>query len=189
MHCINQRRKGKKGLMAIKLDMSKAYDQVEWAYLEAIMHRLGFQERWISLMMMCVNTVSYSVLMDGVPRGRIFPTRGLRQGDSISPYLFLLCAEGLLAMLRLDKNGGIPRGISVCRQAPMVSHLLFVDDCIVFCNASKEEGARITKILENYERKSGQKLNREKTSLFFNKNMSEEVKEEVRDMFRAQIIH
>ena len=77
----------------------------------------------------------------------------------------------------------------MCRQAPMVSHLLFVDDCIVFWNASKEEGARITKILENYERKSGQKLNREKTSLFFNKNMSEEVKEEVRDMFRAQIIH
>ena len=74
MHCINQRRKGKKGLMAIKLDMSKAYDQVEWAYLEVIMRRLGFQERWISLMMMCVNTVLYSVLMSGETKGRIFPT-------------------------------------------------------------------------------------------------------------------
>ena len=100
MHFINQKRKGKQGLMAIKLDMSKAYDRVEWAYLEAIMCRLGFQYRWISLMMMCVNSVSYSMLVNGEPKGRFFPTRGLRQGDPISPYLFLLCVEGLSAMLR-----------------------------------------------------------------------------------------
>ena len=116
------------------------------------MRRLGFQERWISLMMMCVNSVSYSVLLNGEPKGRILPTRGLRQGDPISPYLFLLCAEGLLAMLWLGEVRGIPRGISMCRQAPVVSHLLFADDCIVFCNASIEEGARVTKILEEYEK-------------------------------------
>ena len=154
MHFINQKRKGKQGLMAIKLDMSKAYDRVEWAYLEAIMRRLGFQDRWISLMMMCENSVSYSVLVNGEPKGRFFPTRGLRQGDPISPYLFLLCAEGLLAMLRQVERGEIPRGISVGKQAPLVSHLLFADDCIVFCKASIEEGDKVTKILEVYERES-----------------------------------
>ena len=75
-------------------------------------------------------------------------------------------------MLRKVENGGIPRGIVVCRQAPLVSHLLFADDCIVFGKASKEEGFRLLKILEVYEKDSGQKLNREKTSLFFSKNTS-----------------
>lgn len=77
------------------------------------------------------------------------------QGDPVSQYLFLLCAEGLSAMLRMDEIGEIPRDISVCSQAPVVSHLLFADDCIFFCNASKEEGVRITKILKNYERELG----------------------------------
>lgn len=119
------------------------------------MRRLGFRERWINLMMMCVNTMSYSVLINREPKGRIFPTQGLRQGDPIFPYLFLLCAEGLSAVLRLDANGGIQRGISVCRQSPVVSHLLFADDCIVFCNSSKEKGARITKILKVYNGSPG----------------------------------
>ena len=94
------------------------------------MCKLGFHQRWIDLMMMCVTTVSYSVLINGEPKGRIVPTRGLRQGDPISPYLFLLCAEGLSAMLRKVEYGEIPRGIVVCRQAPLVSHLLFADDCM-----------------------------------------------------------
>ena len=92
-------------------------------------------------------------------------------------------------MLRKVENGGIPRGIVVCRQAPLVSHLLFADDCIVFGKASKEEGSRILKILEVYEKESGQMLNREKTSLFFSKNTRGEVKEEVKEMFGAQVIY
>ena len=90
-------------------------------------------------------------------------------------------------VLRKVENGGIPRGIVVCRQAPLVSHLLFA--CIVFGKASKDEGFRLLKILEVYEKESRQKLNREKTSLFFSKNTSVEVKEEVKDMFGAQVIH
>lgn len=129
MHCINQKRKGKKGLMAIKLNISKAYDRMEWAYLEAMMRKLGFQEEWIRLVMMCVTTVSYSVLINKEPKGKITPARGLRQGDPISPFLFLLCAEGLTAMLKREERDGLISGISVCRGAPRISHLLFADDC------------------------------------------------------------
>ena len=175
MHCINQRKKGKEALMAIKLDMSKAYDRVEWAYLEAMMRKMGFHEKWISLIMMCVTTVSFSVLINNEPKGKIIPTRGLRQGDPISPYLFLLCAEGLSAMLKREERVGHIKGVAVSKGAPRISHLLFVDDSIVFCRATVEECGRVIKVLEDYEGDSGQKLNKEKTTLFFSKNTNREV--------------
>ena len=88
------------------------------------MRKLGFQEEWIRLIMMYVTTVSYSVLINGEPKEKITLTRGLRQGDPISPYLFLLYAEGLTAMLRRDEREGLINGISLsCRRAPRISHL------------------------------------------------------------------
>ena len=120
MHSIDQRRRGKQDLMVTKLDISKAYNKVEWAFLDAMMRKLGFAERWINLIMMCVTMATYSVLINGEPRGRISPSRGLCQGDPISLYLFLLCSEGLLAMLKREEAKGRIKGVSVCRDAPQV---------------------------------------------------------------------
>ena len=188
MHSIDQRRKGKEAFMAIKLDMGKAYDRVEWAYLEAMMRRMGFNERWISLILMCVSTVKYSVLINGEAKGKIIPTRGLRQGDPISPYLFLLCVEGLSTMIKKEERDGLSKGVAINREAPRISHLLFADDSIVFCRASIEECDRVLKVLEDYEGESGQKLNKEKTFLFFSKNTPRETKEYMQQKFGAQII-
>ena len=162
MHSIKMKKKGKKGLMAVKLDMSKAYDRVKWKYLEGVMKRMGFQEKWIQLSMMCVKTVSYSVLINGEPKGRIIPTRGLRQGDPISPYLFLLCMERLSALLQKEVRMGRIMGVPVCKGAPKISHLFFTDDSIIFCRATLEEANRVSQVLKDYERESGQKLNKEK---------------------------
>lgn len=151
------------------------------------MRKLGFQEKWISLCMMCVRTVSFSVLINGEPKGRIIPTRGLRQGDPISPYLFLLCTEGLLTILRKEVSMGRIKGVSVCRGAPQISHLLFVDNSIIFCRATMEEGNQVIKVVKDHEEASSQKLNKEKTSLFFSKNTKRDTQEGIKDLLGAQI--
>ena len=101
--------------MALKLNMSKAYDRVEWGCLDKIMEKLGFNSRWRSLMSQCISTVTYSIRINGKQCGQIAPTRGLRQGDPLSPYLFLLCAEGLSAMIKKAMEIGKMEGISICR--------------------------------------------------------------------------
>ena len=118
------------------------------------MRKLGFAERWINLIMMCVTMMTYLVLINGEPKGRLSPSRGLHQGDPISPYLFLLCSEVLSAMLKREEIEGRIRGVSMCRGAPQVSHLLFAGDSIIFCRASVREGQRVMKVLADYEYKS-----------------------------------
>ena len=95
------------------------------------------------------------------------PSRGIKQGDPLSPYLFLLCAEGLSAMLRKAEESHQLRGIKSSRQGVCISHLLFADDSLLFCRATVEECQRLLDLLEIYKAASGQAINRQKTSLFF----------------------
>lgn len=85
--------------MTLKLDTSKAYDRVEWSFLEDITRKLGFNEKWITLMITCVKSVSYFILLNGDPKGFIKPTRGIRQRDPFSPFLFLLCTKCLHSLI------------------------------------------------------------------------------------------
>ena len=139
MHHINLRKSGAIGEIALKLDMSKAYDIVEWACLDKIMEKLGFHSRWKGLMMQCISSVTYAIRINGKPSGQIFPFRGLRQGDSLSPYLFLICAEGLSALIKKASVDGLLGGISLCRRGPSLSRLFFADDSLIFCKATLRE--------------------------------------------------
>lgn len=93
--------------MALKLDMSKAYNKVEWKFLETVMKRISFAEQWVQMLMTCVCTVTYSVLINGKPYVKITP-RGSRQGDPFSPYFFILCEEGFSTGLsKMERARGI----------------------------------------------------------------------------------
>lgn len=106
------------GVAAIKFDMSKAYDRVEWVFLRRVMQKMGFHERWIEHIMLCVTTVSYRIKVNENYMSKLIPQRGLRQGDPLSPYLFILCVEALSAMLQIAEEEGKIEGIKVCREAP-----------------------------------------------------------------------
>ena len=140
--------------MALKLDMSKANDRVEWACLEKIMEKLGFAEKWRDMVMRCVSSVTYSIRINGKQRGYIIPTRGIRQGDPLSPYLFLLCAEGLSSLIRRAVKNGDMEGLAVSCGGPRLSYLYFADDSLIFCKASMDECNFLQRILQVYEQAS-----------------------------------
>jgi len=179
MHFLNHKTAGNEGFMAAKLDMSKAFDRVEWCFLKRVMEKLGFCSKWVNLIMQCITSVSYSVLINGAAYGSIKPSRGLRQGDPLSPSLFLLCAEGLSAIINEAVRNHSLSGISVCRNSPSITHLFFADDSILFCKASSDECQELKLILQMYENASGQKINTEKSSIFFSPNTSQNTKDAI----------
>ncbi|XP_012441961.1 uncharacterized protein LOC105766967 [Gossypium raimondii] len=153
--------------------MSKAYDRVEWVFLKEVKMRMGFAKEWVALVMRCISTVSYVVTTNG-RSGRVFkPTRGLRQGDPLSPFIFLICSEGLSSLIRNATREGLIKGVRASRRGPMISHLLFADDCILFGEATERSVRNLKAILQEYEACSGQYVYFYKSMIFFSSNLVE----------------
>lgn len=150
VHAMRRRKKGRNHVCAVKLDMMKAYDRVEWHYLEAIMLRLGFSTSFVRLTMKCVTSVRFTVRVNGELLPYFTPSRGLHQGDPYSPYLFLLCAEGFTSLLNNLGGAQVDRGIRVSNHSPWVNHLLFDDDSLIFMNAKEASAQRLNQVLRIY---------------------------------------
>lgn len=135
--------------------------------------------------MTCVRSVSYSFIQDGEVFGDIKPSRGVRQGDPISPYLYILCAEGLSYMLRRHEEVGLVHGCSVARGTPAVSHLLFIYDCYLFFKATLTEASTVKNVLMRYEETSGQAIIFGKLSLVFSPNTTWSNRKQVCDVLQV----
>ena len=132
MHDLNHKVEGMDNYMSIKLDMSKAFDKDECNFIKKVMEKMGFAKKWVDLIMLCISSMSYSIIVNGEACGNISPSRGIRQGDPLSPYLFLLSAEGFSALIHKAARDNQIRGMSIGRGCPKITHLLFADDSLFF---------------------------------------------------------
>ena len=116
---------------------------------------------------------------NGEHRGFVTPKRGIRQGDPLSPYLFLLCSEGMSNLLKKAEESKKITGMKISRRGPSITHLFFADDSLIFCKAEASQAKELMHLLKMYEDSSGQVVNIEKSSVFFRKNTADAKKDEV----------
>ena len=186
-HYLKRKRQGKHSFLALKMDMSKAYDCIEWKFLKGMFLKLGFHQSWVDKLILCVSIVRYHVLQNGEEISPIYPEQGLHKGDPLFPYLFILCTEGLSCMLNTMEKRGYIHGVQVARGSPIISHLFFTDDSYLFCRANEQGGQHIRLSLRLYEKASRQKVNIEKSSLTFSSNMSDRLRASLCSLFGAPV--
>lgn len=162
--------------LAFKIDLNKAYDRLEWDFLIAIMRRMGFCQRWCDLIWQCIITVSNKIMFNSEPLQPLLPKRGLRQGDPISPYLFMISQEALSINLSFGISERKLEGLQIKRNCPILSHLFSADDSIFFSSIKEEfiSFSNLNATLNEYCSLSGQHISFLKSSLFFSVNVSSE---------------
>ena len=151
-----------------KLDIEKAYDSIRWEFLYQVMGKMGFGGRWIRWIKWCISTASFSVLVNGSPAGYFPSSRGLRQGDPLSPYLFVIGMEALSCLLNRATDGNYLSGTKIADgrgEELVISHLLYADDTLLFCKANNDELKFISWILMWFEAVSGLKINLNKSEI------------------------
>lgn len=180
LHFLKTFDASKRCSMAVKTDMSKAYDRLEWDFIEAVLLRLGFHTTWVGLIMQCINSVTYSYLVNESTWGVVKPQRGIRQRDPLSPYIFILYSEVLSRLCRNSQANKTLQGIRVATHSPRINHLLFADDTLFFCRTNAKSLTTLQKILSLYETASGQKINAQKSGITFSNLAPTELKEKIK---------
>ncbi|KAJ9558860.1 LOW QUALITY PROTEIN: hypothetical protein OSB04_013474 [Centaurea solstitialis] len=158
----NRKRKG----LIFKVDFEKAYDTVDWNFLLETMNRMGFGKKWIGWIAACLNSSSMSVLVNGSPTKEFLMGKGLRQGDPLAPFLFLLVAENLHLLVEEAKEKGLFGGLLIGNEGLEISHLQYADDAIFFAKWSLRNIRNLIKILDCFHAISGLKINMRKSKIF-----------------------
>jgi len=162
----------KKPSMLLKLDLSKAFDSISWEYLQKVLQAFGFAPSWIRWINSLISSSFFSILINGIPSPTFRPSRGIRQGDPISPFMFFILAEGLGRSIKEALHSHHLKGLAF-HQAPAFLHQQFVDDNLLFGHPSVQEARALKSILADFSEASGALINKVKSQiLFFNTSPS-----------------
>ncbi|WMV19394.1 hypothetical protein MTR67_012779 [Solanum verrucosum] len=161
--------------VVIKLDMTKAYDRVSWSFTCLVLRRLGFGELFIDLVWRTMSNNWYSIIINGHRHGFFHSTRGLKQGNPLSPALFILGAEVLSRMLNTTQQNPMYRGFNMESKGPKINHLSFADDVIIFTSSNTNSMRLIMATLEEYEHTSDQLINKEKSHFMVPSNTPQDI--------------
>lgn len=142
--------KGKCFSMLLKIDLEKAFNRLEWSFIRQILFYFNLPTPMISLILSCVTTTSISVLINGSKTQFFTPTRGIRQGDPLSPYLFIMCMEMLSRSISCSVDYLQWKPIRLSKNGPDISHLFFADDIILFSKITMKSYHDIIDVLNNF---------------------------------------
>ena len=126
------------GYMALKIDLEKAYDKLEWSFIKNMLSIFNFPNNLIEIIMSCITTVTTSILFHGGSLESFSPTRGIRQGDPLFLYIFIMCMEYLGRLIQEKCEEGLWKPVKASRSGPSFSHLFFADDLVLFAKANTE---------------------------------------------------
>ncbi|WMV09233.1 hypothetical protein MTR67_002618 [Solanum verrucosum] len=166
---VDSRISQKKPGILCKLDIEKAYDHVNWEFILQVLRQMGFGAKWVNWVKFCISTVKFSILVNGGPEGFFNAQRGIRQGDPMSPFLFILAMEGLNSVVKVAITNGWIRGFEVAKnnnQRMEITHLQYADDTLIFCGAEEEQLKYLRVILILFEAISGLHINWRKSHIY-----------------------
>ncbi|XP_061348715.1 uncharacterized protein LOC133294051 [Gastrolobium bilobum] len=166
-----RKKKGNKGWMMMKVDLEKAYDRLSWIFIKETLVDIGFSNSLIDLICNYVSTSKLNLLWNGSLTREFEPKRGIRQGDPISPYLFVVCIERLAHLIQLAVDSKAWKPVFLNKRAPPLSHLFFADDIILCAEASVEQAFIINQVLKIFSAASRQKISENKSRVMFSRNV------------------
>lgn len=164
---------GLKGLMIIKVDLEKAYERLDGGFIRETLYDVGLLKLMVETIYMCITSGSFRLLWNGDLTEEVRPSKGVRQGDPISPYIFILYLDILAHLIQFKVAEGLWKPIKTSGDGPLISHLFFANDLLLFVEADTSQVVIIKECLLEFSKASGQKVNFAKSLMYFSPSVED----------------